>query len=126
LKFHFPPFARAKQVRGVSQPVNLHVYPGSIIDVSDISEFFCIDADGVQTVKPLPPGVPLDEDILNVILYDWYHLESFKQQVLDETAEQLVVERVADHFSKNLQILYMEALWRQINKNKKHQQSSGT
>lgn len=66
--------------------------------------------------KPLPPGVPLDEDITNSILQHWLWYEEFKQQVVDETAELHVVENFAIHFSQQLDVLYMEATWRMLQK----------
>jgi hypothetical protein len=102
-------FLTSRGVWFLSQPPR-KIYPGSIIDVSDISEFFCIDADGVQTVKPLPPGVPLDEDIFDGILW---HLHKLHIHPNNELVVSMALNAI--------DTLQMEALWRRINKDKKHQ-----
>ena len=101
-----------------------HIYPGAVIPVTDQESLDLLEyMKSFGEPRVLPPGVPLDEDIVAAILQHWHWLESFKQQVLDETAEYTVVEQVSTHFGKQLEILYMEALWRQI-KRKKEQACS--
>ena len=92
------------------------IYPGAVISVGYhydilITDDMVADANATKTTKPLPPGVPLDEDIFDGILKHlwWYQGEQ-------AYAVYQIVESSIDK-------LYMEALWRQI-KRKKEQACS--
>ena len=111
--FKFPLF-----MSGIFNPgPPFRVYPGAMFPVvPDEIEFLQDVLNHIDEPTVLPPGIPLDLDILEAILQHWLWLEQFKQQVIDETAEERVVEQVADNFAQKLQLLYMEVLWRQIQK----------
>src|ERR1700674_4632971 len=64
------------------------IYPGAMIPVVNIDEFVCLDADGVQTIVPLPPGVPLDEDIFEGILWHLHAVHSHYSNELILTMSQ--------------------------------------
>lgn len=105
-KYYNSHWLTAKSVWFLPNPPPLRFYPGAVIPVDDIDEFFCIDADGVQTIRPLPPGVPLNVDIFDAILkHIWWY----------KTEETYAVCQIVE---STLEKLYMEALWRQIKKKK--------
>lgn len=122
VKFNFPPFSRgATPWTGIvgSSQASPRVYPGGVVDVNEYTDLDWITIK--EMAKPLPPGVPLDEDIVDVILQHWSWLEQFKIQVQEGTATESVVEDVSEHFGKQIQLLYMEALWRQLTKKRSGQ-----
>jgi hypothetical protein len=108
------------------------IYPGAVIPVNDIDEFFCIDADGVATLMPLPPGVPLDEDLVEALLqhlkWDRDSRFSVEHNVKLNIYTKLRYEEAAEIQAKcanAVEQIQMEALWRQI-KRKKEQACSKT
>jgi hypothetical protein len=113
-----------------------HIYPGAVIPVDTIDAFFFVDANGVYSViKPLPPGVPLDEDIIDSLLQHWKWMEEAKSRLNERisnpksgsytTIMHESFTSLCEDFSNKIERHYMEALWRQI-KRKKDQSFSGT
>ena len=82
------------------------IYPGAMISTDDIMDAVAYLGDSTRTAKPLPPGVPLDEDIFDGILKHlwWYQGEQ-------AYAVYQIVESSIDK-------LYMEALYRWIKRKK--------
>ncbi len=98
-------FLTSKSAWFLQNPPPLRIYPGALIPV-DLDEIEFV-ADTIMQPRVLPPGVPLDDDILEGILqhlYWWEHEKAYAVYQLTESA---------------LDKLYMEALWRQIQKQKK-------
>jgi hypothetical protein len=76
------------------------------------------DSAGKGKQFPPEPWLTLDDDICNSLLQHMRWYEDFKQQVVDETAEQVAVEKYVVHFRQQLDFLYMETIWRIIQKKK--------
>lgn len=107
-KFKFPPFTK------LMNP-GLRLYPGAFITVpDDILDAIQYITGAVEMSKPLPPGVPLDEDIFDAILWHLHEVHSHQ-------GNELIVSMTINAIEQ----IQMEALWRQI-KRKKEQACSGT
>ena len=108
-KFKFPPFTK------LMNP-GLRIYPGAFIPVGGHYDILIMDDVVTDQAKPLPPGVPLDEDIANAIFQtlswysEWKELESY--------------ESINDVWIRNIEVSYMEAVYRWI-KQKKDQSCLG-
>jgi hypothetical protein len=73
-----------------------------------VDDYFC------RLNRTLPPGIPLDLDIVEHVLRTWKTLEDFKEQVAELTALPEAVQNWETHFADQLELCYMETIWRKI------------
>ena len=99
------------------------IYPGAMIPVTDQESLDLLEyMNSFDEPKPLPPGVPLDEDLVekclqNLMLYkefDEKYEISYNDIVNYTGARSQVMEKLA----RNTELIQMEALWRQIKRKK--------
>ena len=116
-KFKFPPFTK------LMNP-GLRIYPGAFIPVGGHYDILIMDDVVTDQAKPLPPGVPLDEDIFDKLLQNillWKEFALKYNTVATLQARNELMEKL----TRNTQLAFMETLWRQI-KRKKEQACSAT
>ena len=95
-------------------------YSGAIIIDDDVLDAVINMTDTYcKTFRVLPPGHPLDLDLVEVVLQQLKLIQDFAEQVVNETATLQAVDDVVTVFRNNLEKIYMEVLWRQIKKKKK-------
>ena len=118
IKFPFPPFKNA--IFAKTPP--FRIYPGAMIPVDDMLDAvsFATNVDDAycKTFRVLPPGIPLDLDLVDVILQHLQLLKDFTEQFENETATIEALDNVTQHFANNLEQVYMEVLWRRLNHKK--------
>lgn len=112
-------FHMFKPAKNMVAPTSYKIYPGAVFDVddtlgayTDVSDSFC------KTERVLPPGIPLDDDIFNSILFHltwWRDINKFFSSGKGVAKD---VDDVQEIVTNKLEIMYMEALWRKINKKK--------
>jgi hypothetical protein len=119
-KFSFPPFAKLL-APGTSSSVwvsstppfnvkarlqgSYKIYPGAVIPVTDEELLGLLEyMKSFDEPRVLPPGVPLDEDIFDGILRHLWWFQHEKAYAVFQITESAIDK------------LYMEVLWRQIQK----------
>ena len=117
------------RTRWSSSPGNPHLYPGAIIDVGEIDEVTNVSDAYCKTQRVLPPGVPLDEDLVDkllqlLVLHNEWHEQSHNYTgfVIKEYQEAFeAMRKTLDliQMEKTLDLIQMEAMWRKIQRNKK-------
>jgi hypothetical protein len=102
----------------------LCVFPGAIFDVDDVVDPTYLSDAYRRTQHVLPPGIPLDEDLVEALLQHlkWDRDSRFGLRWVSEFFLKLKYEEIAalqEVCTNAIEQIYMEALWRKIQKNKK-------
>ena len=105
--FKFPPFSKS-----------VKIYPGAVVPVETSNAVYWFRNDGVYHLvsdKPLPPGIPLDEDIFDSILQHLVWIRDAKKYAVS-VASRTYYRKLVFDLENRIDHHYMEALWRQIQK----------
>lgn len=113
-----------KSIKWSHPPQNPKIYPGAVIPMDEFDDLYTSGSKWFLSKEHMEAyyanlwknAVPLDLDLVEAVLQHWKWLEEFKQQVAEKTALLVAVENFSLQFRSVLDTIYMEALWRKINK----------